>query len=492
MTRQAIIRISTILTLLLIWAVWTFAIGDVLYNSRETTHGWVASAVRNYDRYTYDEIGFSIVWDNEVTEDISSLTVYSHHPPLVAWMPAILTRLIGDNVLALKIGFSLVMFIAVSAFYALTKQMYGEKIAFWALLLFGLMPMTSFYQIMLRHDSLGFAAALLYALIFYNWLKKPTLLLYCGLIVTTILAVWTAWPAVFFVATIGIYGMLVGNISQRFGVFILGIITILSFVIMMLLYEMWSSGAVSSTLTAFLWRTSSASLRVGSEPFTLIDWVFSTLYHIGYYGTIPVLIFSVLGLRSFWQKNNRLQIGFTLALFLSGWLYLLVFRNAGYLHTYYKAFVMPGMTILAAFGIVHFRQYKPRFTRPFVDGLVIAFFLQVALVLFISYQTPHKDDIGEVIDYMNQTPDLTQPIYILFPEASYATDLGIEYYTSTNIGWNLMLEEIPETDEPFTFIFCFEEQDYVERVYGSEQDAEAINDYCSVYLLDGTPNLDDE
>ena len=110
MAKQAIIRRSTILTLLLIWAVWTFSIGDELYNSRDTTHGWVASAARNYDRYSYDEIGFSVVWDNEENVDISSLKVYSHHPPLVAWLPAILTKFIGNNVLGLKIGFSLVMF----------------------------------------------------------------------------------------------------------------------------------------------------------------------------------------------------------------------------------------------------------------------------------------------------------------------------------------------------------------------------------------------
>ena len=351
--------------------------------------------------------------------------------------------------------------------------------------------MTSFYQVMLRHDSLGFGAALLYSLIFYFWLKKPRTTLYLGLIVTTILAVWTAWPAVFFVATIGIFGMLVGNNLQRIGVVILGIITVISFVFMMLLYETWSSGSVSSIITVFFWRTSAVSLRPGSDSFTLLDWVTSTTFHIAIFGTISILVLSILGFRSFWQKSNKFQIGFTLALFLSGWLYLLVFRNAGYLHTYYKAFVMPGMSILAAFGIVHFRRYRPRFTRPFVDVFVIMFFVQVPFVLFISYQTPHKEDVSDVIDYLNQETDLTRPIYILFPEAAYATDLGIEYYTSRNVEWNLVLEEIPETDEPFTFIFCSEEQNYIEAVYGSEQYAEAINDYCSVYLLDGTPEIID-
>lgn len=492
MNQQTAIRVSTVLTLLIIWTLLIFSIGDELYNSRDTPRGWVAAAVRNYETYNYDEIGFSIVWNREYVEDLDSLKIYSHHPPLIVWIPAILTQFIGKNVLALKFGFAAAMMVAVSALYTLTRHLHNEKIAFWTLLLFGLAPMTLFFQSMMTHDPLGFAAALLYVLVFYQWIKRPSLIRYIGLIITAILSVWTAWPAVFFVGTIGIYGIIIGKWSHRIGITILGMIAILSFVVMMLLYELWWQGSVSSILEAFVWRTSTASTFAGTESFTLGEWFLTTFHHLAYYATVPVLIFMIIGMPSFWKQTAFREKGFTIALFLSGLIYLIIFRNAGHLHIYYKAFLLPAMSIFAAFGIVYFRNAKPRITRPLVDGLVLAFFIQVIFVMFVAYQTPQRESVEAVIDYINEEDDLIQPIYILFPEAAYRTYMGIEYYTFTRVDWNVLLEEMPETDVPFTYILCYQDQTYIEFLYGGPQPNEEINELCHAYSLNGTPNIDTE
>lgn len=45
---------------------------------------------------------------NEVPTTPENFTYYSHHPPLIVWMPAVTTIFLGENELAVRFGFQCV------------------------------------------------------------------------------------------------------------------------------------------------------------------------------------------------------------------------------------------------------------------------------------------------------------------------------------------------------------------------------------------------
>ena len=65
---------------------------------------------------------------------------YLDHPPLVGWVIWLSTFLFGDSEFALRLGAFLFWFVGGFYCYALTKRIFGSKVARDALLLYGLLP----------------------------------------------------------------------------------------------------------------------------------------------------------------------------------------------------------------------------------------------------------------------------------------------------------------------------------------------------------------
>lgn len=487
MPQQTKIQFQVVLILLLGWGLVTFLIGDDFYNLRDTPFVWIPSAARNYERYGIEQIGGAVVRDAHFQDDISQLHIYSHHPPLLAWLPALFSRVAGESELALRFIPSAITMLSFSLFYVLVRRLYNKSIAIVALFLFVANPMVLYFLSGFGHDTYGIAAAIAYTTIFINWLRKPVLIRFTALIIMTILCVWTAWPAVFFVATIGVAGMFLGNNQHRIGVVILGIVSIASFLIMMLLYELWSPTSITSILDAFIWRTSTASNVVDSESFSLLQWLYTTIIHIGYYGTFGILLLSVWGLHLLTKRSNKVTLIYVVSLFLSGLLYIIVFRNASYVHVYYKAFLMPALCISAAFVVTYLRKSVNLRKRALIDGLLFSIIIQGIFVMYISLVNPHEATLKQVVEFINDNHEDAEVIYILFPEAFYRSNLVIEYYTDVKVNWNLFLEELSETEEDFLYILCFDEQTYINNLFDELPQNTRINNLCTAYYIDTLP-----
>lgn len=474
----------TIPILLILWFLLIYNIAAPYFNMRDTAQIWVPAAVRNLREYDYDQIGLMIVSTPYQVDDISNVHFYSHHPPLIVWLPALVAQFAGENPLALRFIFPVATMIAAAAFYSLVRQLYDEKVAFWATIFFAISPMNSYWQAAFAHDSLGFVPIMLFALIFLYWLRKAQFKFFVGLILMAILAAWTAWPALFFVGVIGIYGMILGNWKHRVGVVILGLISIVSIFVMLLLFQSWWSGSINDLINAFFWRTSSASFTEGTESFTIIQWILLFLHHMLYHGTISVMVLCIIGIRYLHRNGSKFANGFTYALLLSGALYLGVFRNAGYLHPYYKAFLMPALAIFAAMAVVYWPKTRNRFRSPVVSGLILAFVIQTIMVFNFMYAVPFQKDIEDVIAYINNTPDLPETIYYVHPNGFYNTGEMLGFYTNRKIGFNILLDELPDTQEEILYIVCYKNQNYMQDHFDVLPPHTVIDDECTAYFLD--------
>ncbi len=473
-----------IFLLVFIWALLIIRLGSPWYGVQEAARVWVHAGVQSYDRYGLD------VTNGMVIRDLGPATppnfdYYVHHPPTVIWLPYAFTRVAGDNELSIRWVSIAATMIAVSAFYVLVRRLYGDKVAWWATAFYGLVPMMAYYGRVPSHDILAMTVVLLFAAIMINWLRQPSRRRLLALIGLAWLAVWTAWTGVFFVAFLGFAAMAVGRMGHRVAVIGLGVTCIVAFVVLIAFYQSQWSGAVDSLIEVFGWRASNLSDDRASDPFTVWEFIFVTLLHIGLFITIGVTLISMWGARILRRRSSNQAFALVLALFGGALVYQLVFRNASYVHDYYKLTFLPAMAITAALAWVYVRPSR-KWTRPVFDGLLLISIITGGAWLFWLHTTgdrPAISAIVEVIDTETTTDDIIITNMI-------GRDLvwPIAFYTFRNIEQNetytAALARAETTAQRVVYIYCAgAEQGVLSKI--DDEAAQVISaDVCQVVFID--------
>ncbi len=466
--------------LFVFWFIGTLRLSDPYYGLRDNLEIWIPAAVRNFERYGGQTIGYMVTTNPAPVDDPQDLTYYSHHPPLVVWLPALLTQLVSQHELGIRYVFVAATMITLSAFYVFARRAFDLRLAFWAVLLFALTPMTAYYLTGHNHDPLGFAVVMLFGAVFMNWWHVPTRLRTLTLTILIILAVWTAWPAVFMVAAICALVFHRGSISQRLTVIGWGGLAIVSFLSMMTYYEIVRPGSIESVLDAFVWRTSNASLYVGSESFTALDWLAKNSLDVLIFGSIGIIGLALIGMRSLWRRSSHRGRGIVVALLGGSLAYLMFFRNAAFIHVYYKSWLLPSMTLASAASVVWVRPYV-RHTRGIIDGLILVTFSQLIIILVILLMSFHQPGLDATLDYMNTRVHPTTSVLISNENWEKRQGFGkvIAFYTGREFYLNKPLEDILAlSDEPLVHIDCLKTQDE------SPEPIAVLADSCTVWLHD--------
>lgn len=450
---QTCIPPRLIALLLVFWTVGLLRLSEPFYGVRDNLEIWIPSAVRNYELYGAQELGYMVTTTPAPVDDITDLTYYSHHPPLVAWVPALMTQFTGFHEAGMRFPFLLAAMLAASAFYVLVRRAFDARMAFWATLFFTLTPMIAYFETSYNHDPLGFMASMLFAAVFVNWWRQPTpgrTLALTGLLV---LGVWTAWPAVFMVAVFCLLAFIWGNMGQRLAVVGWGLLAIASFVGMMGYYETVHPGSIDSLLNAFVWRTSSASLREGSESFTVFQWIATNGLHILVFGTISIVALAAIGLHPLWRRSSKQGKLVFLAVFGGGLLYLAFFRNAAFIHDYYKAWLMPTLAIAAAATMVWVRP-RLRRSRAVIDGMVLSFFLHGIAIMFVLMTEFHKPVLDETMAYIRA--EVPHDVTLLLTNDDWRMEWGHEkivaFYTDHPVYLNEPLERVQRRNHETTVL----------------------------------------
>jgi Dolichyl-phosphate-mannose-protein mannosyltransferase len=489
MLQHRAVSLRIVVLFILFWILWTARLGAKFYGEQDSYRTWIPAAVRNYDIYDYDTIGLMIV-RSAYLDDAGKLSVYSHHPPLMVWLPRLLALVAGINEVSIRFVFVAATLIGAAAFYTLVKHLYGEKMAFWAMFFFSITPFMTYFETSYGPDPLGFMAFLLFAAIFTHWIKRPTRRRFIGLVSTTILATWSAWPAVIFVGVMGICGLFFGRRQQRIGIVVLGIVAVTSIAVMLLLYQYWWAGSFESLMQAFVWRTSTATFTEGSASFTMVEWFSRNLMDIVAFGTLGLLLLSFIGVFFLFKQGTRYANALTLSLLLAALIYFGAFRNATFIHHFYKAYTIPAMAISAAASVVYRRRWYPRIMRPAVDGLILACVVQSIYILILLVGTTNEPSLTHVIDYINGLQNRPERIVVTFIDVNTGSENAVEYYTMHPIDWTIGLDEIVLTpDETVLYILCDKNQQYVSDFYGgSAPPSTQIDELCTAYDLSASGN----
>lgn len=452
-----------VVLLLLFWAVLTIRMAAPWYGMQTAYRVWIPAAVRNYGIYGVENIGVIVVRDSAPLDDLDDLQYYSHHPAMLAWLPAILSNFYGYHEAGVRFVFAAAMMLATAGFYVFVRRVYGERLAFPATVFFTLTPMINYFERVPGHDPLGFAVITVVAAILANWLRRPARQRLLALLLLVWLAVWTAWPAVIFVGTLGLAAMVLGKAAHRTGVVLMGLTAVIAFVALMGLFTASWPGAFDSLLEAYWWRSSSVSTVRDSAQFTMLEWLTTNLSHLIFFTTPGFVFLALIGARHTVKNSTDRGKGLLLALLLAAVVYLLVFRNASFVHDYYKAFLVPVMAITAAGAWVYLREKRASRLRKLVEILVVVTVVNAGGMLVVLHATGDQPAITAIINFINAQARQANRIVVRYEAESTddSYERVIEFYTLRQIDWNLppddILEETAGQAESLLYVYCRDE-----------------------------------
>ncbi len=482
MTKAQIQRLFLFVIVLVgFWGVLTLRLDGRWYGIQEAPRVWVPAAVRNYDLYGLETTGLMVI-RNAGPATPETFEYYTHHPPLIIWLPALVTRFTGYNELGVRYGFAVITLLSGAAFFLFIRRLYDEKIALWSLAFYAFTPLIAYYGRIPGHDQIGMFFILLFAAVMLNWLKQPTRGRLVALMILTWCAVWSAWTAVFFIGCFGLGAMFLGNRSQKLTVVGLGVLSIVAFMALMLFYQLQWSGSIDSILDAFVWRSSSAIDDPGTVSFTVFEFIFTPLVHTVVLGTVGLFLMAVCGFPALYKHSTYTAKVMFIALFMGFFSYQLVFRNASYVHDYYKITLAPTLAVLGAGLVVYgWQSARRRFLRPLIVSFMLLAVIQGAAVFYFLHHTAQRPWLDETISAIDTLPTDVHLVTHLYGKDNL---MPLRFYTYRTIDEDIsfaMALEHAENEASIVYIACPEQDEDFSPIVGDFETIEAGE--CRLYRL---------
>lgn len=368
------------------WGILTIRLDALWFGHHDENGRWISTAARNYALYGADELNYLVT----VTSHPATLEQqerYVNHPPLIVWFVSLAADAFGryDEESPFVTGSpyeSSARFVPIAAtiislcaLFVLVRRLFNVRIAWITLILYCFTPMTMYFGRMPNHEPLALMWLYLFAAIFVNWMRRYTHRRTIALIMLGGLAMWTAWASAFFLFTMGIVALIYGKRQQRIGIVGIGLGVGVITLLLGMYYVLAFPDTISTLQDAFTYRTSNASFRRGSESFTMLEFIVRQLTHSLTAMTFGVILLGFAGIVIILRRRVTFAYAMVLALIVAAFLYMLVFRNAFYIHDYYKIYFMVGFCMAAAVAVDAANNAKRRgltkYARPLVLSIVI-------------------------------------------------------------------------------------------------------------------------
>lgn len=421
-----------LLLLLAAAALLTFNVDSTWWGQDGHNGAWFSAAVRNYERYGALNVGLLILRNAELTTP-ENFIVYTHHPPLAVWMAASGAALFGNHEAVLRLVMVATTLISTAAFYVLVRRLIGVRGALWAAGFYVLTPMIAYFGRMPNHEAPALMFTLLFMAVYVRWLSQPTRARWLMLLAFGGLAAWTAWATLFFTGLACVVALLTSKSgAQRRDALLLGVLILVITAAVIGFYQLQRPETIDGLLDAFVRRTASTTDHLDSPTFTIDAFFFRQIGHLLLLATPGLLFLALIGalllargelLSSAAQPQAIAPLGkgqnaadvnaprpplrLTLLILLGGAaLYLLVFRNAAYIHDYYKMYAMPALALLAALPFTAaYPAPVARFMRPITAGLALSVLIISAGVLVVLHNSVNRPLYDTMLSAGQAMPD---------------------------------------------------------------------------------------
>lgn len=455
-----------IILLLVMWGLLTIRIGAPWFGHHDTNGVVFMTTARNYHLYGASELRFLQLLNYEIPAKPENYNFYLHHPPMISWLlglagvPFTLTEASSRWVIISATMVSL------ASLYVLARRLLGQKGAILVVMLYGFTPMIAYFGRMPNHEPLAMGFLMPFFAIYAQYLRYPTRARWLALAILAILAMWTAWAAFFFFVALIFFGIIyrvetrfikiVTQWRKLFDLYTLGIVVMLATIAIPLFYEIQHPGAIQKLFDALVFRTSNIGGSRGSPTFTVFEYIFRQLIHMSAMMTLFVVVMGIIGIKPL-VKQSPLICAMTWGMLTGGLGFLIFFRNASYIHDYYKYYLMPAFSILAYLGVIWtWRLRRVRWVKPATAGLLTAssiFALLIFLGAHVAGRNPFQMNIASAIR-SNTTIDDDIITNLTFQSPA------IEFYAERRIVYAITpqkaIERVASTEQRLIYIYCLD------------------------------------
>lgn len=458
--RQHIVPV--VIILLVMWGLLTLRMDALWFGHHEENGRWISTAARNYVIYGADNLNY-LVTTTPYPTDETEVYRYVHHPPLVVWFVSLSSDIFGryDEASPYVVGtpyefaarivtiFSTM--VSLAAFFVIVRRLYTPRIALLALLLYTFTPMIAYFGRMVNHEPLALAFLYIFIAIFINWMRRYTHQRTILLIIFASLAMWSAWAPAFFFVTLGIIALIFGKISHRTGIIAIGVVVGLITSIIPIYYAFAHEETFPKLQEAFLFRTSNQSRSRGSTTFTFMGFIVQQITHMLTAMGFALVVLGSIGIGLVVRLKDRFSDAVVLAMLVAGVLYMLVFRNAFYVHDYYKIYFMPSFAVAAAIVVNHTLSIKRRnilrrLGRPLIVSVIIISTVLSVFWLNILHRSGDNEFPNAIVASISQYTNEYDIIYtnIIDSVAAFQYYSYREVYTASSLEQSLSLAEQQE------------------------------------------------
>jgi 4-amino-4-deoxy-L-arabinose transferase-like glycosyltransferase len=457
-------KFSPLLVVLLVaWAFLTINLGSAWLGHQDANGAWISVAVRNYQWHGFFALG-GLVDIN--TNPLGPVIPYVHHPPLMVWMMALPALLTGYSEALLRFVTASCTLLSIVAIYLLARRLAGEKYALWSAAFYSFTPMMTYFGRMPDHEAPALLVALLFGAVMVNWLRRPTRRGWWALVVLTVLSVWIAWGGLIVIALISLTALFYTR--RRLSIVMLGVVALIALIAMLGYYLYFFNSTISDLLSAFVWRTSMNSLDPGTANFGWGEYLVRVGVRLITLYTPTITLLAIVGV-VYALRGKRLLRALIAALTLGAVAYLLLFRNASYIHDYYLIYLAPAVALFAAYPLAFLPSRAPRYVRALIVSLALVTVMPLAVYLHFLYSgsdDPSYIQIGQVLNQDTQPQDLI---------VSNLPNLGmnIEFYAQRTVHWDIppasVLAVVKDADTPAYFLHCGKDSTPPEMVQASDE-----------------------
>lgn len=444
---------SPVLLLIYSWALLTIRLGAPWFGHHDANAVWISSAIRNFQLYGAAQLRWlAVVNPGPATPE--TFLYYTHHPPLTYWLSALSTIPFGFHEISIRFLFACATLISVAAFYTLNRRLVNTTHAWWATLIYTSVPMVAYFGRMPDHEALSLAVSMTFAALLVNWLRRPNRKQYWTLVTLAWVAVWTAWASSLYISLLGLMAFLCGNAAQRRMLLILGALALLALIALLGFHELMRPGALQDQLDVLLWRTSDSSLLTESTTFTAIEWGTRQFGHIVTLATPGILILAVGGVVALLRFGPRRARVMLITLYGVGLGYILLLRNAAFIHDYYKIYLIPPLAMSAAAAVQYGWRSRRYYMRPVIVGMLVLAFLSGAYMLVFLHQSNRAEFPRFLIQVFNERTVPDDQIQTNLP---YTGDrFAVQFYTYRNVQWGVPVTQAVEEVMPIVYLYCDE------------------------------------
>lgn len=486
-------------TLLLVWLMLLFRMGEPFFGHHENPPVWMSSTVRNMNQFGAQAVDF-LPLRNPGPTDVNDPDnwYYLNHPPTIVWLEAIATQLFGVNEglptpkeSSIRMVGYIATMLTLPLFYVLIRRLTNRDIALVSFVLYAITPITLYFGRTPHYDIVLMPVVYLFMAVFINWMRVYTTKRTIMLTASAVFLMWIDWPGAFYLGACGLFALIFGNKQQRIGIISIGVITGLATAVIPLMYAILRPESINDLREVLELRTSTRATGIDSESFTLLEFLETYIEHMFTTTSVAVLLLGTLGIiRLFLQKKDR-NTYFLLALIITPFVFMAIVPNAFNFHDWYKIHFLPGFSVAAGVLIIagwHLpAEGIKKYAKPFIVAICVS---SVGVTIFWMLNL-HSTSTNNHFE-RNLAAEL--PLYTE-EDDTIATNVNqgyikVEYYAYRNIEWGVsvdyMQDWLPQQESvDLVYMLCLS-SDTVDTYDGalSEYDYVVVADTCRLIRID--------